>query len=123
MGQGHCVAAIDALNVLLGNLNPEQSARYGGAGGLDHLVTDFYSYRQQADGRTEAPLGSHVNPFTAGGIMEGGYLGFAELQYVHMPLPGKAWWRSCRMARRRNSVAATGPRAGGGPKTAACHCR
>src|SRR5204862_212013 len=33
--------------------------------------------------------GSHVNPHTAGGIMEGGYLGFAELQYVHMPLPGE----------------------------------
>ncbi len=90
MGQGHCVAAIDALNVLLGNLNPEQAARYGGPGGLDHLVTDFYSYQQQADGRTEAPLGSHVNPYTAGGISEGGYLGFAELQYVHMPLPGES---------------------------------
>ena len=90
MGQGHCVAAIDALNVLLGNLNPEQAARYGGVQGLDRLLTDFYSYRQQADGRTEAPLGSHVNPYTAGGIMEGGYLGFAELQYVHMPLPGES---------------------------------
>ncbi|MFC4259944.1 xylulose 5-phosphate 3-epimerase [Marinobacter lacisalsi] len=90
MGQGHCVAAIDAVNVLLDNLNPEQAARYGTAGGLDRLVTDFYSYRQQSDGRTEAPLGSHVNPFTAGGVMEGGYLGFAELQYVHMPLPGES---------------------------------
>ncbi|WP_417548341.1 xylulose 5-phosphate 3-epimerase [Marinobacter segnicrescens] len=90
MGQGHCVAAVDALNVLLGNLNPEQAARYGGADGLDNLVADFYSYRQQADGRTEAPLGSHVNPYTAGGIIEGGYLGFAELQYVHMPLPGES---------------------------------
>ncbi|MEH6563222.1 MAG: xylulose 5-phosphate 3-epimerase, partial [Marinobacter sp.] len=36
------------------------------------------------------PLGSHVNPYTAGGIMEGGYLGFAELQYAHMPLPGES---------------------------------
>lgn len=89
MGQGHCVAAIDALNVLLGNLTPEQADRYGGRGGLDHLVADFYSYEQQPDGRTRAPLGSHVNPHTAGGIMEGGYLGFAELQYVHMPLPGE----------------------------------
>ena len=37
-----------------------------------------------------APLGSHVNPHTAGGILEGGYLGFAELQYAHMPLPGES---------------------------------
>ncbi|SFR81507.1 Phosphoketolase [Marinobacter daqiaonensis] len=90
MGQGHCVAAIDAVNVLLGNLQPEQAERYGSAGGLDHLVADFYSFRQRPDGRTEAPLGSHVNPHTAGGILEGGYLGFAELQYVHMPLPGES---------------------------------
>lgn len=36
-----------------------------------------------------APLGSHVNPHTAGGISEGGYLGFAELQYAYLPLPGE----------------------------------
>ena len=30
-----------------------------------------------------------MNPHTAGGIAEGGYLGFAELQYAHMPLPGE----------------------------------
>ncbi len=91
MGQGHCVAAIDALNVLTGNLHPEQQARYrDGADDLIHLVEDFYSYRQRPDGRMAAPLGSHVNPHTAGGILEGGYLGFAELQYVHMPLPGES---------------------------------
>ncbi|MCS9977812.1 xylulose 5-phosphate 3-epimerase, partial [Pseudomonas aeruginosa] len=28
MGQGHCVAAIDALNVLTGNLHPEQERAY-----------------------------------------------------------------------------------------------
>src|SRR5690554_8127760 len=37
-----------------------------------------------------SPLGSHVNPHAAGGIIEGGYLGFAELQYAHMPLPGES---------------------------------
>lgn len=89
MGQGHCVAAIDALNVLTGNLHPEQAARYGQSGGLDTLVRDFYGYAQLPDGRPAAPLGSHVNPYTAGGIFEGGYLGFAELQYAHMPLPGE----------------------------------
>lgn len=90
MGQGHSVAAVDAINVLLNNLHPEQEAAYGaGESGLTQLVQDFYSYAQAADGSAAAPLGSHVNPHTAGGIIEGGYLGFAELQYVHMPLPGE----------------------------------
>jgi len=87
MGQGHCVAAIDALNVLTGNLHPEQQEHYGGPEGLSRLAEDFYSYRQNPDGSMAAPLGSHVSPYTAGGILEGGYLGFAELQYAHMPLP------------------------------------
>lgn len=91
MGQGHCVAAIEALNVLTGNLHPEQARRYGAdETGLSRLVADFYSYRQHPDGGNEAPLGSHVNAYTAGGILEGGYLGFAELQYAHMPLPGES---------------------------------
>lgn len=89
MGQGHCVAAIDALNVLTGNLLPEQAARYTDEQGLNQLLQDFYSYAQLPNGRPAAPLGSHVNPWTAGGIIEGGYLGFAELQYAHMPLPGE----------------------------------
>ena len=37
----------------------------------------------------DAGESSHVNHNTAGGLAEGGYLGFAELQYVHMPLPGE----------------------------------
>jgi len=90
MGQGHCVAAIDAVNVLIRNLEPEQDAHYPlSDAGLSRLCQDFYSYEIGADGRPVAPLGSHVNVFTAGGISEGGYLGFAGLQYVHMPLPGQ----------------------------------
>src|SRR5690606_19244465 len=90
MGQGHCVAAIEALNVLTANQHPEQAARYRfDEQGLSHLVSDFYSYAQAPDGTAGVPLGSHVNPHTAGGIAEGGYLGFAELQYAHMPLPGE----------------------------------
>ena len=88
MGQGHCVAAIDAVNILLGNTEAEQTQRYPlNDAGLSQLVQDFYSYAVSQEGRPQAPLGSHVNPYTAGGIIEGGYLGFAELQYVHMPLP------------------------------------
>ena len=90
MGQGHCVAAIDAVNALLQNLYPEQSERYPlSEEGLTQLAQDFYSYAITDDGRPGVPLGSHVNPHTAGGMIEGGYLGFAELQYVHMPLPGE----------------------------------
>jgi len=90
MGQGHSVAAVEALNVLVGNLHPEQAAAYGGGeAGLSQLVQDFYCYALAADGSTGVPLGSHANPHTAGAILEGGYLGFAELQYAHMPFPGE----------------------------------
>jgi phosphoketolase len=90
MGQGHCVAAIEAVNVLVGNLHPEQLTRYDRSQeGLSRLCQDFYSYAISPSGEPAAPLGSHVNAHTAGGLMEGGYLGFAELQYVHMPLPGE----------------------------------
>ncbi|HLU77990.1 MAG TPA: xylulose 5-phosphate 3-epimerase, partial [Burkholderiaceae bacterium] len=89
MGQGHCVAAIDAVNVLIGNVSPGQKGRYTATDeGLTRLVQDFYSYAITPEGLPGVPLGSHVNVHTAGGISEGGYLGFAEVQYVHMPLPG-----------------------------------
>lgn len=91
MGQGHCVAAIEAVNVILGNLSARQQGRYSrSAEGLTNLARDFYSYAIGPDGRPAAPLGSHVNAHTAGGISEGGYLGFAELEYVHMPLKGES---------------------------------
>lgn len=90
MGQGHCVAAIDSINILMRNVEAEQEQRYPFSDdGLSRLCQDFYSYEVGADGRTVAPLGSHVNVYTAGGSSEGGYLGFAALQYVHMPLPGQ----------------------------------
>jgi len=90
MGQGHCVAAIDSLNLLVGNMTEAHATRYAVTDeGLTRYVRDFYAYRLRADGRIESPLGSHVNAYTAGGLAEGGYLGFAELQYIHMPLPGE----------------------------------
>lgn len=91
MGQGHCVAGIDAVNLVLGNMTPAHAQRYDWSdAGLSRLVRDFYSYKCTPEGTPESPLGSHVNVHTAGGMMEGGYLGFAELQYVHMPLPGES---------------------------------
>lgn len=90
LGQGHCVAAIEAINTLIGDVSPDQQGRYDRSQiGLSRLAQDFYSYAITADGRPAAPLGGHVGPHTAGGILEGGYLGFAGLQYVHMPLPGE----------------------------------
>jgi phosphoketolase len=90
MGQGHCVAAIDTINLLLNNMTRAHAERYSlTEEGLTCYVRDFYSYKLGADGKQESPLGSHVNVHTAGGIAEGGYLGFTELQYVHMPLPGE----------------------------------
>ncbi|MFO0982465.1 MAG: xylulose 5-phosphate 3-epimerase [Planctomycetota bacterium] len=90
MGQGHCVAAIDSLNLLVDNMTPAHAARYAlDDAALTRYVNDFYAYRLDAIGRQDSPLGSHVNTHTAGSMSEGGYLGFAELQYVHMPLCGE----------------------------------
>ncbi|MGQ9572220.1 MAG: xylulose 5-phosphate 3-epimerase [Dehalococcoidia bacterium] len=90
MGQGHCVAAIDTVNLLLNNMTPAHAERYSLSDeGLTRYVRDFYSYHLGADGKQDSPLGSHVNAHTAGGMAEAGYLGFVELQYVHMPLPGE----------------------------------
>jgi phosphoketolase len=90
MGQGHCVAAIDTVNLLLNNMTVTHAERYSlTEEGLTRYVRDFYSYKLKENGKQDSPLGSHVNVHTAGGIAEGGYLGFTELQYVHMPLPGE----------------------------------
>jgi len=90
LGQGHGVAAIEAANCLMGNLSLAQRSRYSADDdGLSRLCEDFYGYAIDRRGRPAAPIGSHVGPHTAGGLSEGGYLGFAEIQYVHMPLPGE----------------------------------
>ena len=85
MEQGHTVAAIDSVNLLLGNQKealaqayPEWSSEV-----LSRYVQDFYSYALGDDGRPASPLGSHLNVNTAGAVSEGGYLGFTALQYVH----------------------------------------
>jgi len=91
MGQGHCVAAIEAVNALTGDVSPAQQGRYDRSEeGIARLCSDFYSYAIDAQGFPAVPLGSHAGPNTAGAVSEGGYLGFAELQYIHMPLPGES---------------------------------
>lgn len=90
MGQGHCVAAVDALNLLLANMTAAHASRYGlDDRRLSDFVSDFYLCQVGVDGYPASPLGSHVNAFTAGSLQEGGYLGFAELHYAHAPLPGE----------------------------------
>lgn len=91
MGQGHCVAAIEAINTLTGDVSAAQRGRYDRSeAGLSQLAADFYSYGLRPDGRPAPPLGSHAGATTAGAVSEGGYLGFAELQYIHMPLRGES---------------------------------
>ena len=91
MGQGHCVAAIEAVNALTGDVSAAQRGRYDRSeAGLSRLIEDVYSYAIDKQGRPAVPLGSHAGPNTAGAISEGGYLGFAGLQYVHTPLPGES---------------------------------
>lgn len=90
MEQGHTVAAIDSVNLLVGNMTKAHAERYNlSEKGLTRFARDFYSYALNKNGKPDSPLGSHVNAHTAGGVMEGGYLGFAGLEYVHMPLPGE----------------------------------
>lgn len=90
MEQGHTVAAIDSVNLLLDNMKPAHRERYGlDDERLTRFVRDFYSYKLNEQGKQDSPRGSHVNHNTAGGFLEGGYLGFASVQYVHVPLPGE----------------------------------
>ncbi len=110
MGQGHCVAAVDSVNLLLDNVRPAHAQRYDVSdAGLTRYVRDFYAYRLDDQGQQDSPLGSHVNAHTAGGLSEGGYLGFAELSYVHMPLPGE---RLVAFLSRRRLRGAAGQRLG-----------
>jgi len=71
-------------------MRPEHAERYSVSdAGLTRFVPDFYSYKLDEHGNQDSPLGSHVNINTAGGFLEGGYLGFADLQYVNIPLFGE----------------------------------
>ncbi|SFX77629.1 xylulose 5-phosphate 3-epimerase [Marinospirillum alkaliphilum] len=91
MEQGHCVAAIDSVNLLLGNQKQRHAEAYPewSSEVLSRFVQDFYSYALGQDGRPASPLGSHANVNTAGAVSEGGYLGFTALQYVHASEAGE----------------------------------
>ncbi|PIR37741.1 MAG: xylulose 5-phosphate 3-epimerase [Alphaproteobacteria bacterium CG11_big_fil_rev_8_21_14_0_20_39_49] len=90
MEQGHAVSAIDSVNLLLDNMTEAHKKHYCyDDKALSKFCRDFYSYKINDRGVQESPLGSHVNANTGGGHLEGGYLGFASLQYAHMPLLGE----------------------------------
>jgi phosphoketolase len=75
MEQGHAVAAIDSVNLLVGNTKSAHAARYAVSDeGLSKFLQDFYSYKMNEQGKQDSPRGSHVNHNTAGGFLEGGYL-------------------------------------------------
>lgn len=87
IGQGHCGAAIDALQLLVGIASPERKKKYPlTEQGLSRFVGDYGSTKIDAMGRKETTLSAHVSAHTSGSKLEGGYLGFAAMQYAHMPL-------------------------------------
>lgn len=62
MGQRHCVAAIEAVNVLVGNMSSAQKARYSRSEeGLTRLSSDFYSYAIAPAGRPHLAVMSMRN--------------------------------------------------------------
>jgi len=63
MEQGHCVSAIDSVNLLLGNQKERHAKAYSGWSNetLSRFVQDFYSYELTDDGKPASPLGSHLN--------------------------------------------------------------
>ena len=120
-----CGRPVDALQLLTGTALPERRQQYPlNDEGLSQFTRDFYNYRVRPDGKPLSPLGSHVNVHTAGARIEGGYLGFAGLQYVHQPLPGERLvaflsdgafeeqrgsdWAGALVARRRHGVSQSG---------------
>lgn len=90
LGEGRAGAAIEAFNVLTGNLHPEQAARYPvDEAGLSRLVADFAASTPAADGLAGVPLGPYPSAYTAGALSEGSEPISIVLQCVHQPLPGE----------------------------------
>ena len=119
MGQGHCVAAVDSVNLLLGNLRPAHAR----------------ALRRQR--RRAHPLRARLLRLPARRPRPAGLAARQPRQRPHRRrhrrgrLPrlrralstctcrcrASAWWPSSPTAPSRSSAAATGRRAGGGPRT------
>lgn len=88
VGEGLCVAAVEAIHALTGDLaHPHRRRHAPTQAGLSRLVRDFCNSAARND-RRSAPLWS--GRCSAGDACAGGYLGTAELQYIHMPLRGES---------------------------------
>ena len=70
MGQGHCVAAVDSVNLLVGNMTPAHAERYAlSDDGLARYVQDFYSYRLGEDGTPDFQCAAEPTPGSGGGAV------------------------------------------------------
>ena len=120
MGQGHCVAAIEAVNVLVGNHSPAQKA-----------VTPDPGRDSRAWPRISIPTRS---PPTAARLLQSAAMSMRTRQgeYPRAAISAslssntctcrsraKVSSRSSATGRLKSSAAAIGPRAGGAPKIAA----
>ncbi len=95
MGQGHCVAAIDNINLILDNMIPAHAERYSLTDeGLTRYVRDFYAYRIRSDGKQDSPLGSHVNAHSAGGLAEGAISALWSCTTYMPHSQANVWWYS-----------------------------
>jgi len=95
MGQGHCVAAIDNINLILDNMIPAHAERYSLTDeGLTRYVRDFYAYRIRSDGKQDSPLGSHVNAHSAGGLAEGAISALWSCTTCMPHSQANVWWYS-----------------------------
>ena len=120
MGQGHCVAGIDACNLLVGNMTPRHAERYDRSeSGLTRFARDFYSYAIDAQGRPASPLAATSARIRQAVCPRAAISALPNCSTCTCPCPASGWWCSSATALSRSSVAVTGRRAGGGQKTAA----
>lgn len=92
MDSGCCVAAIEAVNTLTGDVSCGPMGYYKNTpAGLSSLVANFSSCAFATDGRPSAAVGGSVGADAAGAGSEGGEMeGLTDLQYVPMPLRGES---------------------------------
>jgi len=95
MGQGHCVSAIDSLNLVLDNMSQAHAERYALTDdGLTRYVQDFYAYRLNANGRQDSPLAVMSMPIRLEGWLKGGISVSSSCSMSTCPCPANDWWSS-----------------------------
>ncbi|MEY2115196.1 MULTISPECIES: hypothetical protein [Rhodanobacter] len=119
MGQGYCVAAIDALNLLVGNMTDAHAARYDRSdAGLSRFASDFYAYTLNPDGtqrRRSVRTSTRTPPVACWKAVT---WASRNCSTCTRRSRASAWSPSSATAPSRSNAAATGRRAGGAPRTA-----